>query len=76
MKVEQEINVNRRISRVLTPSAGNMIVNGVEIDGATREEWQKNIAYIPQQPYIFPLSLKITFVSMKQIQRMKKWKEL
>ena len=54
MKVEQEINVNRRISRVLTPSAGNMIVNGVEIDGATREEWQKNIAYIPQQPYIFP----------------------
>ncbi|HDR7517550.1 thiol reductant ABC exporter subunit CydD [Bacillus mobilis] len=42
----------------LTPSDGKMIVNGVEIDGATREEWQKNIAYIPQQPYIFPLSLK------------------
>ncbi|MGF9768720.1 thiol reductant ABC exporter subunit CydD [Bacillus albus] len=41
-----------------TPSAGKMIVNGVEIDGATREEWQKNIAYIPQHPYIFPLSLK------------------
>ncbi len=60
----------------LTPSVGKMIINGVEIDGSTREEWQKNIAYIPQQPYIFPLSLKITFVSMKQIQRMKKWKEL
>ncbi|MED0995318.1 thiol reductant ABC exporter subunit CydD [Bacillus mobilis] len=42
----------------LTPSGGKMIVNGVEIDGTTREEWQKNIAYIPQQPYIFPLSLK------------------
>ncbi|MEI4649556.1 thiol reductant ABC exporter subunit CydD [Bacillus cereus] len=42
----------------LTPSGGKMIVNGVEIDGATREDWQKNIAYIPQQPYIFPLSLK------------------
>ena len=42
----------------LTPSAGKMIVNGVEIDGATREGWQKNIAYIPQHPYIFPLSLK------------------
>ena len=42
----------------LTPSGGKMIVNGVEIDGSTREEWQKNIAYIPQQPYIFPLSLK------------------
>ncbi|MGH0595050.1 MULTISPECIES: thiol reductant ABC exporter subunit CydD [Bacillus] len=42
----------------LTPSGGKMIVNGVEIDGAIREAWQKNIAYIPQQPYIFPLSLK------------------
>ncbi|WP_342719069.1 thiol reductant ABC exporter subunit CydD [Bacillus paramycoides] len=42
----------------LTPSGGKMIVNGVGIDGTTREEWQKNIAYIPQQPYIFPLSLK------------------
>ncbi|UOB80880.1 thiol reductant ABC exporter subunit CydD [Bacillus sp. ZJS3] len=42
----------------LTPSGGKMIVNGVEIDGSTREEWQKNIAYIPQQPYVFPLSLK------------------
>ncbi|MBG9584515.1 ATP-binding/permease CydC [Bacillus thuringiensis] len=42
----------------LTPSGGKMIVNGVGIDGSTREEWQKNIAYIPQQPYIFPLSLK------------------
>ncbi|EEL78690.1 Transport ATP-binding protein cydD [Bacillus cereus AH1271] len=42
----------------LTPTGGKMIVNGVEIDGATCEEWQKNIAYIPQQPYIFPLSLK------------------
>ena len=38
----------------LTPSGGKMIVNGVGIDGSTREEWQKNIAYIPQQPYIFP----------------------
>lgn len=42
----------------LTPSGGKMIVNGVGIDGSTREGWQKNIAYIPQQPYIFPLSLK------------------
>ncbi|PES67011.1 thiol reductant ABC exporter subunit CydD [Bacillus cereus] len=42
----------------LSPSAGKMLVNGVEIDGSTREDWQKNIAYIPQQPYIFPLSLK------------------
>ncbi|PHA37587.1 thiol reductant ABC exporter subunit CydD [Bacillus wiedmannii] len=42
----------------LTPSGGNLIINGVKIDGSTRKDWQKNIAYIPQQPYIFPLSLK------------------
>ncbi|MEG7873790.1 thiol reductant ABC exporter subunit CydD [Bacillus cereus group sp. Sample62] len=42
----------------LTPSGGKLIVNGVKIDGSTREDWQKNIAYIPQHPYIFPLSLK------------------
>ncbi|EJV61681.1 thiol reductant ABC exporter subunit CydD [Bacillus mycoides] len=42
----------------LPPSGGKMLVNGVEIDESIREDWQKNIAYIPQQPYIFPLSLK------------------
>ncbi|MDR4901338.1 thiol reductant ABC exporter subunit CydD [Bacillus mycoides] len=42
----------------LPPSGGEMLVNGVEIGESTREDWQKNIAYIPQQPYIFPLSLK------------------
>ncbi|PGC66788.1 thiol reductant ABC exporter subunit CydD [Bacillus toyonensis] len=42
----------------LYPSGGKVLVNGVGIDGSTREDWQKNIAYIPQQPYIFPLSLK------------------
>ncbi|QWH17282.1 thiol reductant ABC exporter subunit CydD [Bacillus mycoides] len=42
----------------LPPSDGKMLVNGVEIGESTREDWQKNIAYIPQQPYIFPLSLK------------------
>lgn len=42
----------------LPPSGGKMLVNGVEIGESTREDWQKNIAYIPQQPYIFPLSLK------------------
>ncbi|OUB39402.1 thiol reductant ABC exporter subunit CydD [Bacillus thuringiensis serovar higo] len=42
----------------LSPSSGKMLLNGLEVDGSTREDWQKNIAYIPQQPYIFPLSLK------------------
>ena len=36
----------------------------------------KNIAYIPQQPYIFPLSLKDNIRFMKQMQQMKKLKEL
>lgn len=35
-----------------------MIVNGVEIDGDTREEWQKNIAYIPQRTLYFPAFIK------------------
>ncbi|MFE7375492.1 thiol reductant ABC exporter subunit CydD [Bacillus cereus] len=42
----------------LSSSSGKMLVNDVEFDESTREGWQKNIAYIPQQPYIFPLSLK------------------
>ncbi|KFN04165.1 thiol reductant ABC exporter subunit CydD [Bacillus clarus] len=42
----------------LQPSHGNMTVNGVQIDAYTREDWLKNIAYIPQQPYIFPISLR------------------
>ncbi|WP_434166631.1 thiol reductant ABC exporter subunit CydD [Bacillus thuringiensis] len=42
----------------LSSSSGKMLVNDVEVDESTREGWQKNIAYIPQQPYIFPLSLK------------------
>ncbi|MFK4323896.1 ATP-binding cassette subfamily C protein CydD [Bacillus sp. RC97] len=46
------------LARFLPPSGGKMLVNGVEIGESTREDWQKNIAYIPQQPYIFPLSLK------------------
>ncbi|MED1409925.1 MULTISPECIES: thiol reductant ABC exporter subunit CydD [Bacillus] len=46
------------IAGFLNPSDGNMIINGVGIDASTRDSWQKNIAYIPQQPYIFPLSLK------------------
>lgn len=42
----------------LSSSSGKMLVNDVEVDESIREGWQKNIAYIPQQPYIFPLSLK------------------
>lgn len=37
----------------LPPSGGKMLVNGVEIGESTREDWQKNIAYIPQKNLIF-----------------------
>ena len=60
----------------LTPSAGKMIVNGVEIDGSTREDWQKISLIFRRQPYIFPLSLKDNIRFMKQMQQMKKLKEL
>ncbi len=42
----------------LTPSAGNMIVNGVEIDGATREEWQKEYCLYSAATLYFPAFIK------------------
>ncbi|WP_459501243.1 thiol reductant ABC exporter subunit CydD [Bacillus sp. C1] len=41
----------------LRPTHGNIVINGMEIDSCKREDWLQNIAYIPQQPYIFPISL-------------------
>ena len=38
-------------------AAGTIEVNGQEITEENIDEWYKQIAYIPQQPYIFPLSL-------------------
>lgn len=42
----------------LQPSNGSIIVDGNTINTSTREAWIQNIAYIPQQPYIFPISLR------------------
>ncbi|VEF47555.1 transport ATP-binding protein cydD [Bacillus freudenreichii] len=41
----------------LQPNQGEITVNGERLDSFAHEGWQKNIAYIPQQPYIFPASL-------------------
>ena len=53
-----------------------MLVNGVEVDGSTREDWQKILLIFRKEPYIFPLSLKDNIRFMKQMQQMKKLKEL
>ncbi|HEK9100544.1 TPA: thiol reductant ABC exporter subunit CydD [Bacillus pseudomycoides] len=42
----------------LQPSHGSVIMDGNIINTSTREAWIQNIAYIPQQPYIFPISLR------------------
>lgn len=40
----------------LQPTTGTIQING-QVTRLNDETWYKNIAYIPQQPYIFPLSL-------------------
>lgn len=42
----------------LQPSAGKIEVNGNQTDSLMREDWLNNVAYIPQHPYIFPMSIK------------------
>ncbi|KMZ44670.1 MULTISPECIES: thiol reductant ABC exporter subunit CydD [Bacillales] len=39
------------------PEAGVIQVNGHPITGDTKQEWQRQIAYIPQHPYVFNQSL-------------------
>src|SRR5699024_5494946 len=41
----------------LMPAAGTIEVNGNVFDSLNHEAWFEKIAYIPQHPYIFPLSL-------------------
>lgn len=41
----------------LHPDSGVLKINDVPVRSFANEEWQQHIAYIPQQPYIFPLSL-------------------
>lgn len=39
------------------PAAGNLLAGKQRIAGSSMSEWQRQIAYIPQHPYIFSLSL-------------------
>lgn len=45
------------IAGYLQPTSGIVTLNGNNYESLVSEQWQQNIAFIPQQPYIFPLSL-------------------
>ena len=51
------------LSGFLKPQAGQICVNGIEISSFLQHDWQKQIIYIPQNPYIFRATLRdnITF---------------
>ncbi|QSF45080.1 thiol reductant ABC exporter subunit CydD [Paenibacillus tianjinensis] len=37
----------------LHPTSGSIVINGNRVSALTDEEWRRQTAYIPQQPYIF-----------------------
>ncbi|MEH7113445.1 thiol reductant ABC exporter subunit CydD [Neobacillus niacini] len=41
------------LSGFLIPSSGKFLINGCEVSTLSHRDWQKQITYIPQQPYIF-----------------------
>jgi len=41
----------------LSPSSGEIYLNGKHTNTLSNPEWFSKIAYIPQHPYVFPLSL-------------------
>ena len=51
------------LSGFLSPNAGTIRLNGTTVDSLAQPDWQKQMLYIPQNPYIFQLSLveNITF---------------
>src|SRR5699024_347410 len=41
----------------ITPTSGTFMINGGTYHHIHHEAWLQHIAYIPQHPYIFPISL-------------------
>jgi ATP-binding cassette, subfamily B, bacterial PglK len=37
---------------LLSPSSGQLIVDGTELNGANTRQWQRNLGYVPQQIYL------------------------
>lgn len=46
------------LSGFLTPQQGSITIDGRTIDSFQQLDWQKQMVYIPQNPYIFQLSLR------------------
>lgn len=46
------------LSGFLPPTKGKIKINGHKIDSFDQLDWQKQLLYIPQKPYIFQRSLK------------------
>src|SRR5699024_7190078 len=42
----------------LNIDSGDIVLNGQPMTSLANDSWYSNLAYIPQQPYIFPMSLK------------------
>lgn len=46
------------LSGFLTPKQGSILFNGEETTSFKQEDWQKQLIYIPQNPYVFRASLR------------------
>lgn len=46
------------LSGFLSPIAGKISIDGTEITSFAQHDWQKQIIYIPQNPYIFKATLR------------------
>ena len=46
------------MSGFLTPKQGSILFNGEETTSFKQEDWQKQLIYIPQNPYVFRTSLR------------------
>lgn len=46
------------ISGFLTPKQGSILFNGEETTSFKQEDWQKQLIYIPQNPYVFRATLR------------------
>jgi ATP-binding cassette, subfamily B, bacterial PglK len=51
------------LTGLLTPTKGKIIVDGVVVTEGNIEQWQKNIAYVPQDVYLYDDTIKanVTF---------------
>lgn len=58
------------------PSSGQITLNGQPLVHLQMKEWQKEVVYMPQHPYLFHMTLRENIRFMNRMQQTKKWKEL